>query len=137
SAQDFGTCGALSDAVWCWTRFDDRRASYYLSTMTTEVKVLVFGALSDGSVFTTQSGPQTVRISQVDGGARPWSATTDQPWLSVSPSNGSGSGTVTVTVRLTPGLAATQRGHVHFRFDGAATIAATVDLILNIRPGPG
>lgn len=62
------------------------------------------GSVSTSTSFVSFPGTTTDDFSVTSGGA--WTASTNQSWLSVSPSSGSASGTVTLTVNrsgLTPG----------------------------------
>lgn len=44
---------------------------------------------------------QIVTITNIGGGTLDWSATSSQPWLSISPSAGTGNGAITVSVDIT------------------------------------
>jgi hypothetical protein len=80
--------------------------------------------------------PQKVTLTESDGGsAVSWSASTDQPWLSVTPAFGSGAADLTVSIRSDvplPGLGTT-RGHVTLALSDSSNnpgpIAVTVSVL--------
>ena len=51
---------------------------------------LRYGATLSGALVTAQTSAQTVRLTQSSGPAVTWTATSNQPWLQVSPGSGSG-----------------------------------------------
>ncbi len=58
---------------------------------------LHFTAVRAGGGFTAMTSPQDVLLTQ-GGAATAWTATPNQPWLSVSPASGTGSQPVTVSI---------------------------------------
>ena len=67
---------------------------------------LFFGAVSTGPSFSAQTSPQIVRLLQGPGAPVTWTATSTQPWLSVTPTSGVGPASLTVSVLATPGVPA-------------------------------
>jgi hypothetical protein len=96
---------------------------------------LVFGAVLTGAAFTAQTPTQTVRLTQNGSGTVSWTATSNQPWLLVTPTAGTGSATLTVAPTFVSGLAAgtTVSGTVTIAVTGASNSLAPVTVTLNIR----
>ena len=95
-------------------------------TMSLDRSSLRFAATDSGTGFTSQTLGQTVRLTQEGPGSVTWTATPNQPWISVSPSSGSGSATVTVTVAFSSTLpiSGTSNGTIALAFTGAANSTA-------------
>jgi hypothetical protein len=95
---------------------------------------LRYGATHSGTIVTSQTSAQLVRLSQTAGAAVTWTATSNQPWLIVSPTSGSGDRDLSITV-ATSGMTApaTATGSITLSLNGAgntvAPIAVTVALI--------
>jgi CSLREA domain-containing protein len=104
-------------------------------TMSLDRTALVFGAVSDVVRLTSQTSPQTVRLTQSGAGTVSWTAASTSPWLVVSPTSGSGAATLTVSVQFAAGLAATQTGTIALTFTGASNTSATIAATLNIATG--
>ncbi len=93
---------------------------------------LSFGATSNGAAFVSKTGAQTVRLTQGSAGNVAWTATSSQPWLSVSPASGTGSATLTISVAFSSSVAAagTATGAIDIAFAGAANTAGPVTVSL-------
>jgi hypothetical protein len=105
------------------------------ATFAVDRAALTFGAVRSGTAFAANTTAQTVRLIQ-SGGSGPvaWAATSDQPWLTVSPASGSGSAPLSLSVKFAQGLPAsgTVSGKISLSFTGATTTAGpiTVGLIV-------
>ena len=97
---------------------------------------LVFNATTNGSSFVPPTGTQTVQLTQTGAGPLTWTASSNAPWLVVSPASGSGSAALTVSVQFVPGLAATQNGSITLSFTGAGNTAGPISVTLNTVPLP-
>src|SRR5262249_38527136 len=86
---------------------------------------LLFNATTNGTVFLSQTGTQTVHLTQSGAGTVTWTASSNAPWLVVSPTSGSGSGTLNVSVQFAPGLTVAQGGSINLSFTGAQSIGRT------------
>ena len=97
---------------------------------------LQFGATTAGAGLLQKTGAQTVRLSQSAAGTVTWTATSNVPWMTVSPASGSGSATLTVNVVSAAGLpgAGAISGAVNFAFTGAGVSSGPVTVGLNIYP---
>jgi Viral BACON domain len=101
-------------------------------TMTLDKTSLTFGAATTGAAFATQTAAQVVRVTQTGAGTVTWTATSNQPWLSVSPASGTGSATLTINVLFSSSVAAagTATGAINLAFAGAANTAGPVAVSL-------
>ena len=92
---------------------------------------LRYGATNSAGLVTAQTSAQVLRLTQSAGPAVSWTATSNQPWLTVSPTSGSGARDLTVTVTpgalTTPGTAA---GAITLSLTGAGNIVAPVTVTL-------
>ena len=99
--------------------------------VTVDRPALRYGATNSGFVVTAQTSAQIVRLTQTSGAAVSWTATSNQPWLMVSPTSGSGAGELSVTVApaglATPG---TVTGTITFALTGAGNTLAPVNVTL-------
>jgi hypothetical protein len=95
-------------------------------TMALDRTSLKFAAESNGSVFTSSTPPQIVRLSQTGTGTVTWAAASNVPWLVVSPASGMGAATLTISTQFSGGLTASQVGQVTLTFSGAATSSGSV-----------
>jgi hypothetical protein len=107
--------------------------------MTLDRTWLQFAATTSGSGFVGQTQEQQIRLLQQGPGTVTWTASSNQPWLTVSPSSGSGSAALTIEVAFSSGLPASGNatGFITFALTGAGgavgpvavslrTLAATV-----------
>jgi Viral BACON domain len=92
---------------------------------------LRYGATNSAGLVTAQTSAQVLRLTQAAGPAVSWTATSNRPWLAVSPTSGSGARDLTVTVTpgslTTPGTAA---GAITLSLTGAGNIVAPVTVTL-------
>ena len=106
------------------------------STMALDKTALTFGALTSGATFVSQTAPQTVRLTQSGAGMVTWTASSNQPWLQVSPASGSGSATLSIIVvpaaGLPPSGAAT--GSISVALTGAMNSLAAITVTLRLTP---
>jgi hypothetical protein len=82
---------------------------------------------------------QTVNVTNSGGGTLNWTASDNQPWLSVSPAGGAAPGTVSVSTNVTGLAAGTYTGTVTITAAGASGSpkAVAVTLTVNNSPPPG
>jgi len=79
---------------------------------------------------------QTVNISNAGGGTLAWSASSNSPWLTVSPASGMGAGTLTLGIN-TAGLSAqTYNGEIAVTAAGAANSPQTIFVALSVSAPP-
>jgi CSLREA domain-containing protein len=104
-------------------------------TMSVDKTALFFAAVSDGASFTSRTSSQAVRLTQSGAGTVTWTATSNSPWLTVSPASGSGSAALTIAVEFAGGLAAAQSGAITLTFAGAANDSTTITATLNLATG--
>jgi len=95
-------------------------------------QALVFSATSSGSAFVSQTGPQLVALTQSAGPAVSWTATSDKPWLVVTPTSGTGSAKLTVSTQFIAGLSSTQTGTI--KIVSAANTVGPIGVTLNTIP---
>ena len=104
-------------------------------TMTLDRTALNFGATSSGATLNAKTNTQAVRMTQSGAGTVTWTASSNQPWLTVTPASGSGSATLTVGVQAVAGLTTTQSGAITLTLTGAGNaagpIATTLRLVSN------
>jgi hypothetical protein len=91
--------------------------------------------------FTGQVGQpsptsQTLRITNTSGGTLNWTATTDSPWLSVSPTSGTAPSTVTVSANIVNLSAGSLQGRITISAPGAQNSPAIVTVTLTLSAGP-
>jgi CSLREA domain-containing protein len=94
---------------------------------------LYFGAVQNGTNYTIQSPSQTVRLNQSGTGTVTWTAASNQPWLTVTPTSGSGPAVFTIAVNLEntpilPGL----RGNITLTLTGAGNALGPLPVTLNV-----
>ena len=76
--------------------------------------------------------PQTVNVSNAGGGTLSWSASSNSPWLTVSPASGSGAGTLTLGINTAGFSAQTYNGAVSVTASGAANSPQTIAVTLTV-----
>ena len=103
------------------------RSSASPSTINLSKSGLFFGAVI-GSVSTI---PQTLVVSN-GGGKLNWTASSSQPWLSVTPSSGTGTAKLTVSVKPSGLARGTYTGKVTIKAAGAANTPQTVSVTLKV-----
>jgi hypothetical protein len=105
-------------------------------TMSLDRTSLSFAAVDNGATFYVQTSAQSVRMTQTGIGVVTWTASSNQPWLVVSPTSGTGTTTFTVSTQFVAGLAATQAGSITITLTGAGNVAGPISVLLNtIVPG--
>jgi hypothetical protein len=99
------------------------------ATLSLDRSQVRFGATTGGASIT---GPQEVQIT-VTGGAGTWTATANQPWITVSPTSGTGSGKFTVSLNqgALPATGASN-GMVTVTVPGAINSPQTIAVSLNV-----
>jgi photosystem II stability/assembly factor-like uncharacterized protein len=99
-------------------------------TMALDRTSLVFGAVTAGAAFTSQTPAQTVRLTQAGVGPVTWIATSTTPWLVVSPTSGTGPATLTISAQFASGLAASQTGGISLSLTGASNTVGPIGVTL-------
>lgn len=133
-ASDLFTAGLAGGTASLSVSIDNQTVSSQVQIgeplMTIDQNALLFNATTNGTVFLSQTGAQTVHLTQSGAGAVTWTATSTAPWLVVAPTSGSGSGTLNVSVQFAPGLTGSQGGSINLSFTGAQNIGPiTVTLV--------
>ncbi len=103
--------------------------------VTLDRSALRYGATLSGATVTTQTAAQVVRLTQTSGPAVTWTATSNQPWLQVSPASGSGGRELSITVNpagLT--VSTTVSGSVTIELSGAGNTAGPIGVTLVTMP---
>lgn len=77
---------------------------------------------------------QTASFTNAGGGTLAWSATSGNPWLTVSPTSGAGSGTLTVGINPTGLTAQTYSGAITVTAAGASNSPQTITVTLTVNP---
>jgi hypothetical protein len=99
-----------------------------LPTLTLDRSHLYFGATNNG---TTVTSAQIVHVTTPSGIA--WTASSNQPFATVSPTSGTGSGTITVTVQSsTFPSPSTQNATITVSAAGATNSPQTVQVAVNV-----
>jgi hypothetical protein len=103
-------------------------------SMTLDRSSLYFGAETTGTLFLRQTSTQTVRLTQSGAGVVTWIATSNVPWMTVSPSSGTGSATLNLNAQFVNGLpgAGSITGAVSIAFTGAGVPAGPLTVGLNL-----
>jgi hypothetical protein len=97
-------------------------------TVTLSRNTLNFAATSSGTALSWQTPAQTVQLTVGSGTAVAWTATSDKPWLTVTPSSGSGSAALSVAVKFDSTLPAsgTVTGNITLALTGAGNTVGPV-----------
>ena len=105
-----------------------------LPTMTLDKTSLRFAAVTNGAAFLAQTAAQVVRLTQSGSGTVAWTATSNQPWLQVSPASGTGSANLSLSVVSAGGLAAgaTVNGAITLVLTGAFGAAGPINVALTV-----
>lgn len=98
--------------------------------MSVDRPALRFGGVNSGVAFTSQTGTQTVRLTQAGTGIVTWTAASSVPWLTVLPSSGSGPATLALSTLFMSGLAPTPTGAITLTFTGAGNTLAPITVTL-------
>jgi uncharacterized repeat protein (TIGR01451 family) len=102
------------------------------ATMALDLTSLNFSAMSDGTAFVAQTAAQQVRLTQSGFGPVTWTATSSQPWLTVSPASGSGSATLTIGTRFVANLPANSTGTVTITLTGSTNTVGPITVTLRV-----
>jgi IPT/TIG domain/Viral BACON domain len=94
---------------------------------------LGFGAVLGGA----NPASQNVSVSNGDGGTLAWSVSSDESWLTASPTSGGNSNTVAVSVSITGLAVGTYTGHLTFSASGALDSPQVVTITLTISSSGG
>jgi hypothetical protein len=105
-----------------------------VSTMSLDKTSLVFSAVSSGAAFSAQTSTQTIRLTQTGAGPVTWTATSNKPWLTVTPASGSGSTALSIAVKFDSSVAAAGNatGTIALALTGAANTAGPVNVTFTI-----
>jgi Tol biopolymer transport system component len=103
-------------------------------TMSLDKTSLNFGAVSNGSAFTSQTPQQPSRLTQAGAGSVSWTATPSQPWITVTPASGSGSAIFTIGVAFHASLPASGvvNGAVNLSFVGSVNSPGPIQVTLSL-----
>ncbi len=106
------------------------------ASVATDQAALRFGAVTSGATFVSQTAPQTVRLTQGAGGRVTWTATSNQPWLQVSPASGTGSATLSIGVVPAAGLpsSGSVTGSISIALTGALNALPPIAVTLTLTP---
>ena len=124
-----------TNAAWdIFVRNIPANGSGTLPTMTLDKTSLRFAAVTNGAAFLAQTAAQVVRLTQSGSGTVAWTATSNQPWLQVSPASGTGSANLSLSVVSAGGLAAgaTVNGAITLVFTGAFGGAGPINVALTV-----
>ena len=93
---------------------------------------LNFAAVSTGIAFASRTDPQVVRMTQSGTGSASWTATSNAPWLTVSPASGIGPAALKVGVKFTPGLPTTSAGAITISLNGGTSTLPPISVRLGV-----
>jgi hypothetical protein len=101
-------------------------------TVSVAPAVLRFGATNSGATLVAQTSSQSLRISETGAGTVTWTASSNQPWLTVSPAAGTGPADLSVAVIFHGALprAGQSAGSITLTFAGARISSTTVTVTL-------
>jgi hypothetical protein len=104
--------------------------------VTLDRTALSFAATSSGTALVAQSAAQTIRLTRGVGSAITWTATSDKPWLTVTPASGSGSTALSIAVKFDGTLPAsgTVTGGITIAMTGAANAVGPIGVTLAVVP---
>jgi hypothetical protein len=104
------------------------------STVALDRTSLVFGAVTSGGAFSAQTSAQTVRLTQTGAGPVAWTATSNKPWLTVTPASGSGSTALSIAVKFDSSVAAAGNatGAITLGLTGAANTVGLIPVTLTV-----
>lgn len=109
-----------------------------LPTMAIDKSALVFGAVTgSGTAFAAQTGAQVLHLTQGGlPGTVTWTASSNQPWLIVSPTSGTGSASLTISIEFDSSLpqAGPVSGQVGIALNGAVNSVGPIGVTLNLIP---
>jgi hypothetical protein len=104
-------------------------------TASLDKTTLNYGATLSGTIVTSQTSAQIVRLTQSAGPAISWSAASNQPWLTVNPTSGSGGAQLTIAVDPSNLSApATLTGAITLTLTNAGNFVSPVAISLALMP---
>lgn len=99
--------------------------------VTLDKAALRYGATLSGTLLTSQTTAQTLRLTQAGGAPVSWNIITSHPWLSVTPSSGSGNRELTVAIDAAAlSTPAAHSATITISTTGAGNIIAPVQVTL-------
>ncbi|WP_272473957.1 LamG-like jellyroll fold domain-containing protein [Baekduia alba] len=101
-------------------------------TLATAPASLAFSGTAGGS----SPAAQTISVTNTGGGALSWTASDDQPWMSVAPASGTAPGTITVTPSITGLAAGTYTGNVAVTAPGASGSPKAIPVTFTVAAAP-
>jgi cytochrome c peroxidase len=104
------------------------------ATITLDRATLAFGATSTGTTLQSATPASSVRLQQHGTGVVTWTATSNRPWLTVTPASGTGSTVLSVGVQFDSTLPASgiATGAITLALTGSANAVSPVNVTLNI-----
>ena len=72
-------------------------------TLTLTPSTVNFGAVNTGGTLSPRTPAQDLRLTQSGAGAVGWTASANQPWVTITPTSGTGSATLMVSINNTVG----------------------------------
>jgi Tol biopolymer transport system component len=108
----------------------------FFGTMALDKTALRFAAVTNGAAFASQTAAQAVRLTQAGIKAVGWTASSNQPWLHVTPASGSGSATLSIGVTPAAGVppSGTVIGTIFISLAGAANTLSPITVNLTVIP---
>ena len=96
---------------------------------------LAFGATNSGTGLANSTPNQPVRLTRSGFGTVAWTATTNRPWLKVTPSSGTASSTLSVGVVFDPSLppSGTLTGAVSIQLTGADNTVGPINVTFAVQ----
>jgi hypothetical protein len=106
------------------------------ATMTVDRAALTFGVTSTGQALQSVTPSATVRLQQQGTGVITWTATSNRPWLTVTPASGTGTTALTIGVTFDATLPAsgTSTGAITIALTGAANTISPLNVTLTTVP---
>jgi hypothetical protein len=103
-------------------------------TISVDRTAVILGATSTTLAFQSVTPPTNLFLRQQGTGVVTWTATSNRPWLTLTPSSGTGSGAITIAAQFDPSLPAsgTTTGAITIAVTGAANTVPPVNVTLNI-----
>jgi sugar lactone lactonase YvrE len=95
---------------------------------------LMFAATNTGAAFSHQTPAQTVGLIQGSVAPVAWTATSNRPWLTVTPASGNGSAALSVAVRFDSSLptTGTVSGAITVALNGVSTTVGPITVTLQL-----
>jgi hypothetical protein len=90
----------------------------------------------NGTVGGANPASQSVSVSNTGGGTLNWTASSNQSWLTASPSSGSGPGTLSISANLAGLAAGTYSGAINVSASGATGSPQTIQVSFSVALAP-